>query len=70
MNTQARKTRAGWLSLGWLTDAQLAKDLKEYQALVSDATGVHVALSECVKTLLKAGLGTVWDSGSYRPKAR
>lgn len=52
MSTQPRKNRAGWISLGWLTDADLVERLRAYRTSGS----YDRPMSQCVKEVLRAGL--------------
>lgn len=56
MNTQPRKQRAGYLSVGWLTDKKLIADLRAYKADAEARGGVPVPMSHCVRVALRAGL--------------
>jgi hypothetical protein len=58
----------GWLSLGWLTDKDLAAKIKELQARLSAQAGVPIELSKLVQTLLKKGL-EVHEQQTSHPQA-
>lgn len=52
-STQPRKAKAGWLSLGWLTDPELVKQIKSYrEAFYPPGT----PLSKVVRDVLSVGM--------------